>query len=210
MNDIKLLVTLWCVVAATSAAGAALPIQCGRLENAFGPFDYRTASKANRDIVEGAHFTIGIETLRKTETGKFGADIDYTLRAFPNHPRALLTMANLAAKERNSKPAGSRYTVECWFARAVAFTPDDPSVRLVFGIALARGGQQAAALEQLRLASEGAPESGNFHYNLGLAFLDAGDFESALRHAWRAEGLQYSLPGLKSRLQKAGKWREPN
>jgi tetratricopeptide (TPR) repeat protein len=172
--------------------------------------DYRTAPQELRNIVDSSHFTVGVETLQRPATGSFGADIAYTLRAFPNHSRALLAMANLAFKEKTNRPKGSDYTVDCWFARAIAFAPDDPNVRLAFGIHLIRQGQKQAALENLKLASERAPDSGNFQYNLGLAFLDAGDTESALRHAWRAKELQYTLPGLKSRLQKLGKWREPN
>src|SRR4051812_47506028 len=61
---------------------------CGSLANPYGPFDYRT-SKDKLDIVEGAHFTPDVETLRSGSTGSLGADIDYTLRTSPNHHRAL-------------------------------------------------------------------------------------------------------------------------
>jgi len=61
---------------------------------------------------------------------------------------------------------------------------------------------------RLNLADQRPLEDGNFHYNLGLAFLDVGDTELALKHAKRAYALGYRLPGLKSRLEKLGKWRD--
>ena len=60
------------------------------LHNAFGPFDYRTATKDKLKLVESYHFTPKVESLIGGQSGTLGADIDYTLRAFPNHPRALL------------------------------------------------------------------------------------------------------------------------
>jgi hypothetical protein len=60
----------------------------------------------------------------------------------------------------------------------------------------------------LELAEKNAPEQGNFHYNLGLAFLEIGDAERALKHAKRAYALGYRLPGLQNRLEKLGKWRD--
>ena len=59
-------------------------------------------------------------------------------------------------------------------------------------------------------AEQNAIDSANFRYNLGLAFLDVGDYEHALKHAWRAEALGYELHGLRRRLEAAGKWRNPD
>jgi len=81
-------------------------------------------------------------------------------------------------------------------------------VRLVYGIHLTRWGKPELARQQLNLADQRPLEDGNFHYNLGLAFLDVGDTELALKHAKRAYALGYRLPGLKSRLEKLGKWRD--
>src|SRR5690242_17113706 len=72
---------------------------CGELENAFGPFDYRTVSADRKRLVEGSHFTPYIEGLQRGHTGAIGSEIDYTLRAFPNHPRALVAMMKLGIKE---------------------------------------------------------------------------------------------------------------
>ena len=62
---------------------------CGALQNAFGPFDYRTERGYNLDVVESYHFTPPVEALIRGSSGTIGGDLDYTLRAFPNHDRAL-------------------------------------------------------------------------------------------------------------------------
>lgn len=175
----------------------------------FGPFDYRTATAWERRLVEGSHFGPNIENLQSGNRGTaIGAEIHYTLGAFPNHPRALLAMSNLGQKTKVAKPPGAQWTVDCYFDRAIRWRPDDPSVRLVFGIHLIRRGQNDIARVQLGMAEEHALDEGSFRYNLGLALFDIGEVDRALEQAWRAHALGYDLPGLKRRLEKIGKWRD--
>jgi len=185
--------------------------QCGALytPGQYGPFDYRIATDEQKRLVEGTHFTPSVQALRAATTGTLGSDIAYTLGAFPNHPRALLAMSNLALRNKVAKPAGSKWSVTCYFDRAIRFQPDDSLVRLVYGMHLIRSGEKDAARVQLGIAEQNPIETGNFHYNLGLAFLDAGDADRALTHAWQASALGYELPGLRRRLEKIGKWRDP-
>ncbi len=193
---------------AAPAAAQSLDV-CGSLKNAFGPFDYRTASAADRELVEGAHFTPGVESLsRQINNRYFGADIDYTLRAFPNHPRALLAMTRLSARERKDKPRGATYPVQCYFDRAIRFTPDDPAVRVVFGHYLIDKGDPGGARKQLDLVQEKAREDANLSYNLGLAYFDLKAYGLAREHAKRAYALGFPLPGLKKKLQQANQWRD--
>jgi len=190
-------------------SGFAQELVCGDFKGGFGPYDYRTATPETKRLVEGVHFTMDVETLKHGNTGSLGADIAYTLNAFPNHPRALLAMSNLSRRTNSPKPAGAKWTIDCYFERAIRYQPDDPSVRLIYGIHLIRTGHKDAARTQLDIAEKNIPDEGGLHYNLGLAFLDLGDTNRALEHAWRAYALGYDLPGLRSRLQKMGKWREP-
>lgn len=185
------------------------PSPCGSFQQGYGPFDYRTTPPEQRRIVESNHFTRSVETLRAGNTGSLGADIGYTLSVFPNHPRALLAMSNLASRTQTAKPTGAKWSIDCYFERAIRWQPDDPFVRLVYGIHLTRAGKKDAAREQLDVAERNAVDEGGFHYNLGLAFLDIGDADRALVHAWRAYETGYDLPGLRRRLEKIGKWREP-
>ena len=192
-----------------SAIAHAQDMACGDpFHNPFGPFDYRTATKGQRDIVETYHFTQSVETLRHGQsTSKIGADIAYTLRAFPNHPRALLAMADLARREKAPKPKGAEYPVNCWFERAIQFRPDDGMVRLVYGISLARDGKSKEALEQLQRADELIPNDSNVHYNLGLVYFDLKDYGNSLKHAKIAYGLGFPLGGLRSKLKSVHEWR---
>jgi len=182
---------------------------CGDLRNAYGPFDYRTANPERKELVEGAHFTGDVETLTRGISGKLGAEIDYTLRAFPNHPRALLAIMKLGEREKTEKPGGSRYTVGCWFDRAIRFAPNDGAVRLLYGVYLSRKGEKQDAIKQLETARELIGEDANLHYNLGLAYFDLNQYDKSLEHAHAAYKLGFPLPGLRTKLQKAGKWREP-
>jgi len=182
---------------------------CGDFKGGFGPYDYRTATVETKRLVESVHFTTDVEMLRHGSTGSLGADIGYTLNAFPNHPRALLAMSNLARRTNTPKPPGAKWTINCYFDRAIRYQPNDPYVRLVFAIHLTRTGQKDAARAQLDMAEKDVTEEGGLHYNLGLGFLEVGDTDRALAHAWRAYELGYDLPGLRSRLQKMGKWRDP-
>ena len=176
--------------------------------NHFGPFDYRTAPKDAISIVERIHFTSNVEMLKRgASTSRIGADISYTLKVFPNHPRALLSMAELSRRQKRLQPIGSEFDLECWFDRAIRFRPDDAAVRLVFGIALLRDAKYGAALEQLTIAEKAMPNNPDVHYNMGLAYVNAGDYDQALAHAKRAYDLGHPLPGLRDLLKKAGRWK---
>ena len=181
--------------------------QCGELTNSYGPFDYRTATNEERVIVEGAHFTPNVERLIRGKTAVVpGPDIAYTLRAYPNHPRALHSMMNLSFSNRTDKPEGSTYTMECWFDRAERFVPDDGTVLMIHGIYILRKGDARAAVAKFKRAEELSGPSANLHYNLGLAYLDLRDYDNALDRARSAYRLGFPLPGLRNKLQEVGKW----
>ena len=182
---------------------------CGPLENGYGPFDYRT-QKDKIAIVERYHFDAGVETLARGVSGSVGSDLDYTLRASPNHHRALMALSRLAIRDKTTKPNNMRYRVDCWFERAERFAPGDAMVKVLFGLHLAKTGRGKEALAHLDAAREIAPKDGNLHYNMGLAYAELGQHEKALESAHIAYGLGYPLPGLKNRLVRAGKWRDPS
>lgn len=188
--------------------------ECGELRNVmqYGPYDYRTVSEDKKQLVETAHFLPFVESLQRgLTTNHVGGDIDYTLRAFPNHPRALLAMMKLGFKLKTSKPPGAHFTVECYFDRAIRFTPDDPAVHTFYGLYLVKRGDRQAAARELDTAREGLQTSGgdqNLNYNLGLAYFDLADYEKALQQAKLAYSLGFPLPGLREKLKRAGKWEE--
>lgn len=181
---------------------------CGALQNAYGPYDYRS-DKDKLPIVVGAHFTPEVANLIKGSSGPIGGDIDYTLRAIPNHPAALLAMVRLGEKEKKNKPAGARYSVECYLNRANRFRNDDSMVKMIYASYLAKNGQGNDALRYLNDAADLGEESANLYYNMGLIYLDLKQYDKALTNAHRTYQMGFPLPGLRDRLKKAGKWSEP-
>lgn len=177
--------------------------ECGELGNSYGPYDYRT-ERSKLAIVEGAHFTADVELLRKGNTGTLGGDIDYTLRASPNHHRALISMMNLGRRLKTDQPLGAKYSIPCYLDRAIRFAPNDASVRLIYGTYLARSAKKGEAVKQLELAATLEEANANVHYNLGLIYLELKDVSRASMHAKRAYELGFTLPGLRKMLIEAG------
>ena len=185
---------------------------CGELSSAgqFGPYDYRAIDYETRHKVEDAHFPPKVESLREGNAGTLGADIDYTLRAFPNNPRALLAMSRYGIKLKTERPAGARYPVECYFDRAIRFTPDDPMPRLLYARYLKDRKRIPETRAQLDEAERlrGNPSTFDLDYNLGVLYFDVGAYDKAADAAKRAYALGAPLPALATKLKAAGKWRE--
>lgn len=191
----------------TSTGVHAAKNYCGELENAFGPFDYVNAKdRENLEIVERHHFTTEVEHLIRGITGSLGGDIHYTLMVFPNHHRALVSMGKLALREKTPRPAGARFSAECYFERAIRFRPGDGVARMVYGNFLATRGEPGKALEQLKQARRLEPENANINYSLGLLYFKKKDYAQANIYARKAYALGYPSPWLKNKLAEAGKW----
>lgn len=196
------------LLAGIGTSRAEIASACGSLENEEGPFDYRAAPPKTLDVVQRYHFTDSVAALQKGSTTIYvGADISYTLRWFPNHPRALLAMAELARREKKDPPTGSPYTVQCWFQRAIEFRPDDEQVRAIYGVTLLRDGKRSLAIEQLKKALTLAPNDANAHYNLGLAYFGEKRYEEARVEAKAAYALGFPLPGLREMLTRENQWK---
>lgn len=179
---------------------------CGSLENAYGPYDYRTIPAESRYLVEMAHFPPKVEALRAGNTGLLGGDIDYTLRAIPNHHRALMAMVRLGERMRSTQPPGAKFPVECYFDRAERFARDDPMVHVLYGIYLAKSGRSKEAETQLALAEQLGGSDPQVVYNLGIGHLELKHYDRSIAFAKKAESLGIKFDGLKRRLQRAGKW----
>lgn len=184
-------------------------VACGSLQNGYGPFDFRYAARSQTYIVERYHFTPEIESLNpKIEAGSLADDLDYTLRAIPNHHRALATMSKLTARVKRPQLHRARYPTDCYFDRALRFAPDDAMAKLLFGLHLIRTERSSLARPILDQAAASDLDDANFHYNLGLAYLEVKEYDKALQRAKAAYALGWPLPGLRDRLKREGKWRE--
>lgn len=183
---------------------------CGSLTNHFGPFDYRTATTENLNMVERTHFTSKVESLRGGNTTMTpGGDMGYTLGVFPNHHRALMALIRYEEKSRKDPPPEMRYTVRCYFERAEQFRPDDGMVQALYGVYLTRSGKTENGIQKLEHAIDLAGDNANLYYNLGLAYFDIKQYDKALANAHKAYNLGFELPGLKAKLKKIGRWSDP-
>lgn len=186
---------------------------CGSLNppGQYGPFDSRSIPNDVRHRVEDYHFTPDVETLRKGNTAVLpGGDLDYTLRAIPNNPRALLSVSRYATKMKMDRAPGLRFTAECYFERAIRFVPNDPMPRVLYASYLQDRKRTAEARTQLDEAEKlrGDQSNFDFDYNLGLLYFEVGAHDKSLVAAKRAYALGAPLPALKSKLKAAGKWQE--
>ena len=180
---------------------------CGELKNTFGPFDFRDSANANNLLlVETAHFTSNVEQGQGGNSGTLGQELFYTLRAFPNHPRALATMSRVALRDNLVQIPDMRYPVECFFDRALRFVPEDGQVRALFGQYLYARGQFDRALGFLEQAAKLEPASGPIQYNLGIAYFKLKRYADANLAAQRAYARNFPLSGLRKMLTDAGEW----
>ncbi|WP_293264275.1 hypothetical protein [Neptunomonas sp.] len=177
----------------------------------YGPYDYTQRSQLTKQLglVEGAHFNENVESLRGGAKQKYNlyGDIDYTLRAFPNHHRALNSVIKLRTlygakhyKQKMSTPA------ECYLQRAINFSPKDASSFMLYGILLHKIGDFDNALIQYKKAEQQSAGSAEIQYNLGLLFIEMERFDEAKVYALKAYAQKFPLKGLMKRLKKSGHW----
>lgn len=178
------------------------------VEAKYGPFNYNDPdAQANKlPIVEKFHFGPEVENLVKGESSSLGGDLDYVLRSFPNHHRALNAMLRLARRDKTDKVPGAHFTVDCYFQRAMGFVPDDATVHLLYGNYLYGMKKYKESLDQYLEAEKLDPQNPNILYNAGLLYFDLKDYDKALSYAKRAYAAGFPLQGLKFKLEKVGKW----
>ena len=185
---------------------------CGNpFSNHFGPYDYRSADQATKNLVERAHFTRGVETMTQPATttlGTMAGDVGYVLRVFPNHHRALITMMRLGERHKTDLPPSAGFTVDCYFERAIRFRPDDTVARLLYAQYLAKHKHNELVKYHIVMAQKFAGDNSMSHYNVGLVAYEVGEFEIALVQAHRAMALGERRPELEQQLRKAGRWSE--
>ena len=192
------------------------------LSNAYGPYDYTNPSDVETKLyrVEKAHFTSEIRNAANSSSGMPPVDVmhnlDYTLRAFPNHHNALYAMVNFLLHLRGTADQTATYlsltkrfkTAECYLERAIKFKPDDAVVYEIYGIYLYKSGDMGESLKKFKEAvriNENLPSA---LYNVGLIYYKRGNSDEAYKYAKRAYDLGYQLPYLKNQLQKIGKWHD--
>lgn len=197
-----------------------LPVHCGDLgltpEGSYGPFDYTNYDHytTKREIVESRHFTPNVEALISGESSYLIGDIEYTLRVFPNHHRALVSLSKFEFQVEDAHDKLSKVIdLECYFQYATLYKPLDGIVRLIYGTYMHRKGvveRRKEFLEraemQYNYALQLMPNSAEVHYNLGLFYYDLNKMNLAVMHGNKAYELGFPLQGLKDKLKKKGVW----
>ncbi|WP_321528171.1 tetratricopeptide repeat protein [Sedimenticola selenatireducens] len=186
---------------------------CEGKGQSYGPFDYTNPRHRGEhlQLVEGAHFMPRVRSLTEDRLDSAVInDIDYTLRAFPNHHDALYAVTRYWFLPDSFKRVRNRMVStppECYFQRAIYFKPDDGTVRMLYGLYLHKLNKYNEALEQYDLAEELAPDSAQLLYNIGLLHFEMKQYEKSLEYARKAYALEYPLPGLRNKLKKKGYWK---
>jgi tetratricopeptide (TPR) repeat protein len=181
---------------------------CVGRKQGYGPYDYtqRAALAQNLSIVENFHFTPNVENLRKGENGSIPGDIDYTLSAWPNHHRALNAISRFDLDGYKTQKAYPIVPVECYFQRAIAFSPNDSIPYMLYAIYLHKSGRKDLAMAQYETAEALVPNDPQLQYNFALLLVDMGDFERAKNYADILYSNDFPLPGLKRKLQSSDHW----
>jgi len=81
---------------------------------------------------------------------------------------------------------------------------------MIYGIYLARVGEDDEAIKQLEMAEKAEPNDANTLYNLGLLYFGKKNYDKALDYAQRAYQRGFPLPGLKNMLSEVGRWKDPS
>ncbi|MEM6638474.1 MAG: tetratricopeptide repeat protein [Pseudomonadota bacterium] len=208
--NIKTVVILTFAVLALPGHAQVVGPDCGSLANAYGPFDYTNPDhfRNKLPIVEYEHFDAGVESLQGHARHRdwLALDIDYTLRAFPNHHRALYAMSRYYLTRQSHGRAPMRYTAQCYFERAMAMNPADGIVRMIYGLYLFKAGDLEGAEARFSEAVKRSPEDPEVHYNLGLVLAKNKRWDEAREHAKRAYELGHPMRGLRNMLKRAGEW----
>jgi tetratricopeptide (TPR) repeat protein len=179
--------------------------ECGDLFNSTGPWDYRIRTPAReydfRDTKRN-HYDPAVDRMRAGEyTQRVMHDIDFLLRVFPNHYMALQLVQEY---ERGGGKRFAYRAVDCYFDRARRFAPDDVNVVIMEGSYFSKRKDLKRARESYEDALLMAPDSTDVNYNVGLFYAQVGEYDKALACAKLAYGRGYPLPGLKTKLEKAG------
>ena len=191
------------------AAAQAQESNCGSLANHYGPFDYRT-QRNKILVVEQFHFTPSVEALtRGASTTKLGADISYLLNTSPNHHRGLVALMRLAEREKSTHAKHMRYSVECYFDRAIRFQKNDTTVRMLYAQYLYKQKRKPESLAQLQVATTLANDNAFTNYNIGLVYFELGEYDLARAQAHKAAALGFDQPELENLLKGKNQWKEP-
>ncbi len=178
----------------------------------YGPYDYTKANERGKiPIVEDHHFTPEVENHIRGKSGYITGDLDYTLRAIPNHPRALLSAIRYQLKLNiklidANKPLMT--PVECYLQRAIHFSPNDATPIELYAYYLKEIGQPQKAADFYSKALTLVPDNAKIEYSYSLLLIQLKQYDNALKYAEKAYSHGKPPEGLKNKLIKLGVWKK--
>ncbi len=198
-------------------------VSCQGRGQGFGPYDYFDVNERSDPLynegriweADDRHLRQGFlrmsqDPLGQADYERATAEFDYMLRAFPNHPQALQGVVKLELKRQTiNKASSTKLNIkfpppECYLQRAAFFRPNQPHIRILYGVYLHQMRHYDKAIDQYLIALQHTPASAEAHYNIGLAYLAIDDLPKAIEHAETSYKLGYPLPGLRRLLRKRG------
>ncbi len=183
-----------------------------------GPWDYYDSknsvsngesSMGNIKRVTNVHLSNKMLQLTGRATGPIAGDLDYTLRAIPNHPDALNLASRLEKRIKSPfvskllKYESMKESADCYFQRALKLAKRAETYE-VYAIHLHRNKKYSEAVEQYHEAINLGSKSAGLHYNYGLTLIKLKNYHEAEQQAKIAYKLGYPLPGLRNQLKKQG------
>lgn len=187
-------------------------IPCTGVKITVAKKDY-TDPIARRDflpVVEENHFTEEIEKLIKGKTAPIGAELHYTISAFPNHHRALNSLMHFRLLQdydiKTGKKPEFETPVECYFQRAINFSPQDAVTQILYATYLKKVKRYNDADYFFQKAIETDPEQLKYRYNYGLFLMTLKQYDKAREQAKIIYDQNYPEQKLKQQLIKAGLW----
>lgn len=186
-------------------------LACSGQGQGYGPYDYTKANERGKmPIVEGLHFTPEVENHINGKSGYLETDLDYTLRAIPNHHKALLSVIRYQLKLNKkllAKPRPLMSPVECYLQRAIHFSPNDTGSVSLYAYYLKEIGQLEKAADLYQKAINIAPKNAKIQYSYGLLLIELKQYDKALEYAEKIYAHGKPPKGLKNKLIKLGVWK---
>lgn len=183
-------------------------IHCDGGGQGVGPFDYTflsAKSPAQLQIVEEHHFTPEVEALIRGKSSRLEDDLNYTLRAWPNHHRALLSIIKYQLNIKNKlMPGALKVPPECYLQRAIHFSPKDAVSYSLFGHYMRKIGYLEDAVKYYEKALALDSKNAKFAYSFSLLLIDLKRYDEAAKYAKIAYRNPNTPQGLKQQLKKLG------
>lgn len=186
---------------------------CSGKDQGYGPFDYTVPSnRVKIKPVEAFHYTSEVENLISGHTGGIADDLDYTLRAVPNHHKALLSLIRYKLKLNDKQVTRAEplpTPVECYLQRAVHFVPKDAISYSLYAYYMQKINQWDKAARIYEKSLQVVPDNAKIEYSYGLLLIQLHQYDKALEYAQKAytHSGGKAPNGLKNKLIKLGVWR---